>query len=209
MVRMMMMIAAGLAVAACGPTERTLEVTGEARGFSGDPAPGVTIVAGEREGSGTSASDGRFSFTARKGYAANVLPVSGVYPDPAPLYAEGPGGEAGYGAAMALSISGASEPVLLILLPRSMLDTAQAQLDSRGEQCGGVEGRAFAHAFLGHLDQIAATDGFRRAIEAGAGTGLRWRVEQLLMAARTDCALSEENWRGDLAALERAFSPAQ
>ncbi|MEQ8406465.1 MAG: hypothetical protein RKE49_15320 [Oceanicaulis sp.] len=201
-------LTAALFLAGCGGGERTVEIEGTFAGFEGAAVSGVRVQAQDRDGAAVSGPDGAFAFTVRKHYAANFLPVSGVYLDPVSLYAEGPDGAAGYGAAMALSTSGQADPALLVLLPEAMLAEAQAQLDSRGAQCGGVPGRAFAHAFLGHLDQIAAQDRFRRAVADGVtGQGLRWRVEQLLMGARTDCGLSEENWRGDLDALEAVFDP--
>lgn len=198
-------IAAALVLCACSQTVITAQ--GYVYDLAGAPVEGAVIEVGEGAVSGRAVSgpDGRFTIEAVRPSRGVPLPASGVFPEPLELNALS-GAGAGFSQAMALSVSETADTRAdFILLPLADIAAAQALLTRRAQACGAVEGRAYAHAMLDRLDQIQASPALQSVIEGRGIEGLPHRLEALVMNARDDCTLPEENWRGDIAALKATF----
>ncbi|XBQ14994.1 MAG: hypothetical protein ABL308_08465 [Oceanicaulis sp.] len=202
-------IAAALALAACipgGGSVRTVAVTGTVYTLDGEPAEGVTVSDEAETGSAVTGPDGRFAFTIDRRSSGVVLPVSGVYRAPVDIKAQSPA-LSGRSGAVALSTSEEAMDTILIALPAEEVAAAQALLTRRSPACGSDPARGYAHAMLDRLDALTGADWLEPLKLTYATEGQHERLKQLVLAARVDCELSEENWRGDVDALDAAFLP--
>ncbi|MGX6647355.1 carboxypeptidase-like regulatory domain-containing protein [Maricaulaceae bacterium MS644] len=198
-------IAAALVLCACSQTVITAQ--GYVYDLAGAPVEGAVIEVGDGAASGGAVSgpDGHFTIKAVRPSRSVPLPASSVLPEPLELSAHSSVG-AGLSQATVLSVGEtAGTRADFILLPFADIAAAQALLTRRARACGAVEGRAYAHAMLDRLDQIRASPAVQSVIATRGIEGLPLRLEALVMNARHDCALPEENWRGDIAALEATF----
>ena len=186
--RTLLLALAITALAACSPGDHGpgQTLSGRVVDLAGAPAAGVP-VRGEAGGpEAVTDAEGRFA-------------LSVGTEDALDLRADAPDG------AQARTLARPGEETLAILLPAETIAAAQALLSRRAEACSAVDGRAYGHAFFDQLPTLAATDWLKAANADRSSRALRDRMEALIMAAREDCQLSEDNWSADITALNAAF----